>query len=200
MRSVVTLLSMSICIWITGCKTQDVYLTPTEYLKQANDSLLSPLTIKKTQGGYDFVCGYRPLNFFIARELDRDTNGADITKIKKIYGQATYFVLAVSSKRNDANYTLFGLDFTGQQPMNLLFELNGYFSLVSPEDTIDATLATIDRSWGMSDEVAILAVFPKVEEAQLRNYTLKMNDFGLKCGTVLFDLKSIKTDKLRLQL
>lgn len=197
MRSVIILLSTLAFLWVYSCKEKSSYLSPSEYLQQANDSL-SPLVVTQSQSSFDFVCGYRPLDFFIARELVGESRRIDLESTIETYGNATYFILSVSSKQKDANYTLFGTDFKGEQSMDLLYGLKDYFSLVNAADTIAASMVTIDRSWGISDEVAILAVFPRIEDSIIHNYTLKMNDFGLKCGTVLFSLKSIKTDKLRL--
>lgn len=196
MKQYITLLLLALLV---GCTK----IMPSEEYIRVSNTLDGPLSVQVEQGGYAFSCFYRPTDFFVAQTalFEKRSPREVQTQVNEKYGSGTYFIVSINSETLNPNMQLFGQSFSGGESMNLLYGLSPNFTLVSNVDTVKCEVVTINRSWGNSEEVSLLLLFPKIpEKSKIKKYQLKIQDFGLGCGTVMVPLKKINPTKIALKL
>ncbi len=181
-------------LFLCGCGKE---YTPHGYLEMAQNPK-AELALSIEQGGYKSTLFHRSLDYYIAQALSINEQ-TGIAAVTEQYENGNYFVIHIepADSTGYAYQKLFGPSFQGDQKMNLLFNLKDHLFLVDGELELECSYAVIDRNWGLGSDVSLMAIFPKLQDNEkLKNYTLKMRDFGLGNGSVLFPLHKLGSPRL----
>jgi hypothetical protein len=161
-----------------------------KYISEPKHGLLQ----EKKTNGIIFMAIYRPSDLMAAQELRAYSSYSRqfADSIKAIYNKYLYFLISMSYNNQELLNSLSGNQQQfGEMVNRLSFEMNDYILLTtSNNDTLKLIDYSYPRMYGTGTSTDLLFAFERFQLGQAGELYLKLSDFGIKTGDVVFTFKS----------